>query len=247
MTIFNVYKNCRNLEGLEKYFKSIFDGTKTFIACFSAARDNLTMWRSYGRDGRGVCIGFNVEKLNRVIERIEKFNVGKGKSGLLYPPESVGVCLKEVKYVSADCCIDKFETENGRYVFSDLLDGEADEWVAPKSGGELIKRAIDCWSVKSDDYEVEKEWRLIATFDMNYFKDEFLRDNRKYVGNPFRLKYIFSDCMMRERLFIRLAENCIDEIILGPKCSMQKNEIERYLLIYFNERVIVSNSDKMYR
>lgn len=36
----------------------------TFMSCFSEAKDSLSQWRGYGDDGRGIAIGFDINKLN---------------------------------------------------------------------------------------------------------------------------------------------------------------------------------------
>ena len=40
---------------------------KPMARCFTTKKDDLSMWRAYGDDGKGVCIGFNVEALKKSI------------------------------------------------------------------------------------------------------------------------------------------------------------------------------------
>ena len=225
----------------EKYFEKILDNSKTFVSCFSAQRDNLNMWRSYAHDGRGVCIGFDSSKLNGVIKRI--------KDDQSIDQTCCQVVLSSIKYVGENEQNDILEDGIGRLIFSDLKNPES---LENKSEKQLLDKAIECWSIKSSDYELEQEWRLIATFDKTYFQKNFLDTilSGKIRGNKisnFDLQYRFHEDSMTERLFLRLDSKCIKEVILGPKCSALKSEIERYLRLHFNENVDVSESKKKYR
>jgi Protein of unknown function (DUF2971) len=41
-------------------------GDSVFVACFSERPDDLNQWRSYADDGRGVALGFDLEKISMV-------------------------------------------------------------------------------------------------------------------------------------------------------------------------------------
>jgi hypothetical protein len=47
---------------LEAWEKTLSESTshRICVACFSHNGDNLSQWRSYGKEGRGICIGFDI-------------------------------------------------------------------------------------------------------------------------------------------------------------------------------------------
>ena len=222
----------------EKYFHPILKNTKTFVSCFTEDGDNLTMWRAYAGDGRGVCIGFNTACLQAVIKRVqedEKYD------------ENLKIVLNQVKYIKNNDDNGVLKDGVGAHIFRDLEEGKFFNIDQP-----FLTQATECWSIKSADYEVEKEWKLIVSLTNAYFKDKFLVDIRKQkckeldLGN-FDLQYRFHGNTMTERLFLRLTKQCIKEVIVGPKCSALINELERYLKMHFNESVKVRKSQTKYR
>jgi hypothetical protein len=50
----------------EQYLVSTLDN-QVFIACFCEDGDLLSQWRAYGRDGRGVAVGFDRERLLNAV------------------------------------------------------------------------------------------------------------------------------------------------------------------------------------
>lgn len=223
----------------EAYFRKILDKSKTFVFCFSEEKDNLTMWRSYAHDGCGICIGFNTSKLDKIIQRI--------KDEKRIKQDFLKVDLVSIKYVNKGDSPDTLKKGVGKRVFSDLQSYSRGEDI-----NNLLDKALECWSIKSSDYGVEKEWRLIVTFEDKYFQNEFMDYilNGKLAGakfNNFDLQHRFHGDRMVEQLFLRLDSGCISELILGPKCSALEKEIKRYLKLHFNEDVKVSKSKKNYR
>lgn len=221
-------------KGISDYFDCILkDRTKTFVFCMSEHPDNLTMWRAYGDDGRGVCIGFKREKLDELISKAIG-SLGKEEKS------KIKALIKGVKYVS-----NREELHDLNLCVCEDIENGVD--VSSMSTDDILRRSVDCWSVKSSDYDIEKEWRLIVTMDDNYFNGEFVRQS--YVFDPlkyFNLKYRFLDHDMTERLFLRLDADCIEEIIIGPKSRVKKGEMQRYLKSHFNDKVKVYKSKKPY-
>jgi hypothetical protein len=62
---------------LELLFRKITETEKSnrFVACFSTKGDLLSQWRAYSNDGKGVCIGFDYNKLKKSFEGIDSFSI----------------------------------------------------------------------------------------------------------------------------------------------------------------------------
>ena len=229
-------KFCGSHGNKERYFNGILNRSKTFVFCMSELEDNLTMWRSYGDDGRGVCIGFNASALRSLI-------------GVIYnniPSDSqrnISFDLRRVVYAGSKRCLIKKSRVNS-IVFDEVSENVDPNKLKLK---DLLDRAMSCWSVKSRDYENEKEWRLIASIGDANFKSGFLKNG--YFLDPLHhlsLRYRFSDHEMSERLFLRLDTGCISKIILGPKCGARQEELERYIETHVNSDVEIKSSEKAY-
>lgn len=219
----------------EDYFSYILSKTKTFVFCLSAEEDNLTMWRAYGDDGHGVCIGFNTKKMKDLIKNIRAD---------ISDPNSICIELGKVGYVHDDSDLNRLEKEK-LLVCRDVSSGVDASSLSKQA---LLERAVNCWMVKSKDYEVEDEWRLVVSLWNDYFNGDFLERNGKAGYFKYLdLRYRFFNREMTERLFLRLDNNCISSIILGPKCQAKKSEVERYLKIYRYPKCIVKNSEKVYK
>lgn len=229
-------KLCPQHENKKRYFKGILKRSKTFVFCMSELEDNLTMWRSYGDDGRGVCIGFNVCALNNLINVIYGNIPGDSQRNISFD-------LRRVVYASSERYLREKDGMNS-IVFDEVCNNVDSNNLKLK---DLLDRAMSCWSVKSRDYENEKEWRLIASIGDAYFKSGFLKNG--YFLDPLHhlsLRYRFSDHEMSERLFLRLDTGCISKLILGPKCGARLEELRRYIGTHVNSDVKIRSSKKAY-
>ena len=95
-----------------KRLLEVFDvnDVKPFVACFSENSDQLSQWRGYGDDGRGVAIGFNVSTFG-VEKRLPFFHVTAveaiGMHELIYDEEmqktiADGIISQFINIVEAD-------------------------------------------------------------------------------------------------------------------------------------------------
>lgn len=229
-------KLCIRHRNRERYFKGILRRSKTFVFCMSELEDNLAMWRSYGDDGRGVCIGLDSIALKELIANIYNSLPKGGKN-------NISLDLRKVDYASNKTHLSKISEKNS-IVFNEVVNDIDPNGMEIK---DLLSRAMSCWSVKSMDYENEAEWRLVVSIGDAYFKSDFL--NHGYFMGPsghLSLRYRFSDHGMSERLFLRLDSGCISKIILGPKCSARSEEMERYIKTHVNNNVEIKDSKKAY-
>lgn len=85
------------IEAFRKKYTQI-DSEQKFISCFSYAGDRLSQWRAYANDGKGVAIGFSLEKLGLKRKSYgAKFDIYEGGSVSTEPLayENVVYDLKE--------------------------------------------------------------------------------------------------------------------------------------------------------
>lgn len=67
--------------------KELEDGSiSTFVICLSEESDLLSQWRGYANDGRGMCIGFDVDELVKFVD----------------VPALTGFALEKVEYLSKE-------------------------------------------------------------------------------------------------------------------------------------------------
>ncbi|MBQ3390119.1 MAG: DUF2971 domain-containing protein [Firmicutes bacterium] len=174
-----------------------------YAACFSLFRDEASQWERYGNRGRGVCIGFRRDLLERI---------------------SVGaVSLKTVFYKDEDD-INEHELVD---VFCDLM-GSMDrlDEENPKIREVLNEAWVSSAAFKHPSFAAEREVRLVVSpFGKEYFDVEpqyhVSRERiKKYY--PLNLKFM----CMREGLVV---EDLITEIIIGPESTQSQPILVDYL------------------
>lgn len=170
-----------------------------FISSFSSLGDDLTMWRLYGDDGKGVCLAFELKSTSK------RFMLNK-------------VCYKK-----------KPLNLLSRLVEQGWMFRNAEEW----------KHLF-----KSQEYSVEREYRLLfrkKNDNLQFIKKEdwFVRKDTNIIS-----KFITFDLNAAE-FPLRL-----HKVIVGPKCTEQKLNVEqlRNITKQYNDDVIFSTSKiKTYR
>lgn len=198
------------------------DSTEGFAFCLSEKGDLLSQWRSYGRDGSGIAIGFSPDVL---LTDFGKVNFGAKFYELVkveYGEERLKSSLKPIA--------DEVAAEFARFgAFARLKDGMTIErallMLADRerathvfdstndSASELLARLLkslaplhfQIYGTKPTHFHEECEWRLlrhrhkVALPDIEYFADE--HSVRAYIT-----------CLIADP-----AREAIAEVILGPK------------------------------
>jgi len=109
-----------------------------YCSSFSAVEDDLSQWRGYGDDGRGVCIGYDLKELN------------DGLQGVGY----------WVQY--GDCGNETTQLESAQKIVTDLIDilykspdmAKALDWLR-------LHWPIFCLQFKNTAFESEREFRVV--------------------------------------------------------------------------------------
>lgn len=198
------------------------DSTEGFAFCLSEKSDLLSQWRSYGRDGTGIAIGFSSKILAKDFGEV---NFGAKFYELVkveYGEEELQVSLKPL--------VDALAAEFAEFgVFARLKDGMTKERAllmlanreqeakvftsANDDASKLLARLLkslaplhfQIYGTKPEHFHEESEWRLlryrhkVALPDIEYFADD--QSVRPYIT----------------ALVADPARAAIQEVILGPK------------------------------
>lgn len=198
------------------------DSTEGFAFCLSEKGDLLSQWRSYGRDGSGIAIGFSPDvfvkdfgKVNFGAKFFELVKVEYGEAGLRNSLKSIAdtVGVEFAKFGVFARLKDGITIEQALLMLSDR-ENEAKVFVsANDSTSEILSRLLkslaplhfQIYGTKPQHFYEECEWRLlrfrhkVALPDIQYFADE--HSIRPYIT-----------CLIADP-----AREAIEEVILGPK------------------------------
>ncbi|WP_084513893.1 DUF2971 domain-containing protein [Salipiger mucosus] len=198
------------------------DSTEGFAFCLSEKGDLLSQWRSYGRDGSGIALGFSPDLLSKDFGQVsfganfyDLVKVDYGEEGLQksLKPVADAVVAEFGKFGAFARLNDGMTKERALQVLADrqqeakLFKSEND------SASEILARLLkslaplhfQIYGTKPVHFREECEWRLVryrhkaALPDIEYFADDF--SVRPYITS----------------LIADPAKDAIEEVILGPK------------------------------
>lgn len=180
-----------------------------YITCFSKEPDILSQWRAYAEDEKGVSIGFNLEKLseadNLLVREVIYTNdvvYGDIESDVECVADTIRIVIEEQKIISEEEQIEVFLHE-----------------LIP----ELVK-------YKNPAFSEEKEVRLVYCDDMKFEK---IVDDHGAFPEKWKAKELMHDFRVigSDNIpeFVKLDFNpdAIEEICIGPKCILSKNDIKK--------------------
>lgn len=187
-----------------------------YAACFSKYRDDAAQWDRYGHSGRGVCIAFHEELMQKMI--------------------GGAVSLQEVYYqknMSRHRLVDEFcKVVNGPGSLFDSL---------PKLQLLMNEAWVQSAAFKHPSFASEREFRLVVSpFISNEFSVE-----PKYHVTPERIKkyYPLDLNRMCEKLNMHLAD-LVGEIMIGPTSPQSLPILQDYLvdngLAVLKDKVVLS-------
>lgn len=198
------------------------DSTEGFAFCLSEKSDLLSQWRSYGRNGSGIAIGFSPDVLMKDFGEVnfgakfyELVKVEYGEEGLQKSLKPIADALgtEFAKYGVFAIFKDGMTKERALLMLADR-EREAKVFAsASDSASEILARLLkslaplhfQIYGTKPAHFYEECEWRLlrhrhkVALPDIEYFADE--HSIRPYITS----------------LVADPAREAIEEVILGPK------------------------------
>lgn len=217
--------NKKVMEKMNEAAEYIFDRRyqlSAYAACFSLYEDDAAQWARYGNQGRGVCIGFDADRLSRI----------------LVP----GMSLEKVYYDTDEKCHElaaefmQFIRENE----TGIEEGNISEAVVDRYAA-LMKKTLLCSAAyKHPSFACENEVRLLFWPELAQLKDVkpdyHITAERIKKYYPLNLKALCSRAGVEfEDLFVNIK--------VGPE-STQSPEI---LADYFCSRGMASLAKKTVR
>lgn len=119
-----------------------------FALCMSKKVDDLNQWRVYGDNGKGVCIGFNEDKI------------------VDYQDSHKGFMYKEMEYIDFSLITEKI-AESILFKIEDLYLANKQEELQNFSGEITVDLEKFILSYKDKTYEDEAETRLVYKYHTN--------------------------------------------------------------------------------
>lgn len=233
-------------EATSGYEKAENIKAKKFLTCFSEDRDLLSQWRAYGDDGNGVAIGVTSEYLFEYENR-GMYDFTK----VIYDPEVTtqfvqDIVKEQIKYILMNYSKDPQNKDQFKLDISLLLNSIYEE-------GYIFKNPA---------FHEEKEWRLIrkattANWDDGDGVDDwgysdmiegFFIPNTHSLFSRSELKFrsTKNDIIPYIELgFEKITSKFIREIVLGPKCHINENDLLLLLNFYGYIEMVYDNSIKI--
>lgn len=178
-----------------------------YICCFSEESDMLSQWKGYADDGKGVSIGFNLEKLTKFDNLLFKKVIYTDsvvhddiESGVECVADTINTVISEQNITKRE---EKIE------VFLHELIPELVKYKNPTFAEEKEIRLIYC-----DDLKFEK-----IVNDYNAFTE---RLSLKSLEHDFR---IIGNDNITEFVKLNFTPDIIEKICIGPKCLLNKSDV----------------------
>jgi len=213
------YKNYdhSNKDRYEKYYKdeSYIEFCKRIISfnsevnalSLTSEKDSLAFWRSYSKNGTGVCIAIKTSELKeKPLKVIYDKKLQKGIT------EKISLEIKNL--------FRKYDVFSMRTAVKKII-------------LDYISNLIQYYSsfIKDNGYSYEKEFRLSFTRNLSEFAKKTIKNKTNFrITNLGLSPYVVSDCeLLTEDVGLEIKN--IEEIILGPKLNFKLNSYSLNLLL----------------
>lgn len=231
----SIFDMVKKRSGLNFTFEELVEilnskGQKSvYISCFSREPDILSQWRAYAEDGRGVSIGFNLD----MLKKADNFFV----SEVIY--------TDDVVYGSNESGIE-IVADTINIVFSvNKIAGKEEQMEVFLHG--LIPELIQ---YKNPSFIEEQEIRLVYCEDMKFEKildrNGAFREKWNYIELEHDFRTIGSD-NITEFVKLDFCLNAIEEICIGPKCLLSRNDVKNIMNRLLDIDVNIIESKSSYR
>ena len=231
----SIFDMVKKRSGLNFTFEELVEilnskGQKSvYISCFSREPDILSQWRAYAEDGRGVSIGFNLDMLKKadnlfVSEVIYTDDVvyGSNESGIEIVADTINIVFSVNKIAGKEEQMEVFLHE-------------------------LIPELIQ---YKNPSFIEEQEIRLVYCEDMKFEKildrNGAFREKWNYIELEHDFRTIGSD-NITEFVKLDFCLNAIEEICIGPKCLLSRNDVKNIMNRLLDIDVNIIESKSSYR
>lgn len=214
-----------------------------FVLCFSEAADSLSQWRGYADNGKGCCLGFSKEELERYC--LDTNGVLVLRKVIYLSEEGINEAISHAAKVILqsleglrEWIVSEMTNDNSSSETDNLLHFNFDRM--------LEAAFIDSLQYKSLAFQEERKWRLFFTCTA-YKNPDWICDK---TAESFQGPRGFSETIkfLQERIdfhptendlipyckigFDEFAENPITSVWLGPKSNIRTSDIELFLKKY---------------
>lgn len=211
--------------------------------CLSQKEDDLSQWRGYGDDAKGICIGFNYKALREIDSLFTRKSTNENNAFMK---------LEQIDY-SLDFVMELFE----RIFHSYTKENPTTEDIEETFKESFISSFRDPF-YKHPAFEAEEEWRIVySKIDTDKectFHFDLLNQNEKFAKNFHleKLAYKINNGQIVSHIELGIPNilNVIDKIYIGPKCKATKEDINSLIKYYFNkdfENAIFNSKAYSYR
>ena len=202
MLIEDIFGRC--LTGDERIYRF-------YIACFSEARDLLSQWRGYAKDGQGFAIGFDrtvlLDKIENASDHCHSVVYSLSKQKRIVNKQ-ISAFLNDIKKLA----------RNGQGKNQDALN---------QVFNNLARNLMDtAYYLKNPFFSEEKEWRMCFSRKidlsnaMNFTED---------IPKGCKVKFNQRDGEFIPYFDLPFVSGAVKEVILGPTNSSSMSDIETFM------------------
>lgn len=174
-----------------------------YICCFSQKKDLLSQWRGYGDDGKGVSIGFDLDKMINRNHRLEKQKV-------IYTDK-----LDESEVIEILDDISAME------IYSRYTTNKNKKFV------DFCSRMM--LRYKNSAFMEEDEVRLMYSRDIQFYEDGGIFDGVEDVDSLKPKFRMIGTSDFIEYVELGMESDDFTDICLGPKCKLRECDVKRFL------------------
>ena len=229
----------------KKIEKEFEDGSiATFALCLSEEGDLLSQWRGYADDGKGICLGLNVEEILKFvgISSVSGFSLEKVE---YLSKEQIDEWVKNVANQMlgiVEIILGAIEEGNIQYYSAK----EFDENIFNTIYYNILSEVEESIKFKTEGFKEEKEWRFFIKNSLN--KDDIKgkkitsigtlgegtrRKTSKYVADNVEFNIKENDMVPFVSLkFEKFHNNLINQVICGPNNKIREKDLELFLRKY---------------
>jgi hypothetical protein len=231
-------------------------GYKTLISCFSHDGDLLSQWRGYGQDGDGISIGFNYTLLKKLLNSQKDIFIDK----VIYKRKAQEKIIKQKLFGPAITYMKTLflnDSVPGTTDFNEYFIDNFDAFC------EVLDHAAEniCDLIKNPAFEEEKEVRIVyrtglfPEFEMDMVKEALTQDF--YFGETKELHLLPIQFQVKKNKLVAysdldfkntIRDGMIGEIIIGPKCNADIDDIITFLYTKgYDDKIHVRKSQASYQ
>jgi len=229
----------------KKIEKEFEDGSiATFALCLSEEGDLLSQWRGYADDGKGICLGLNVEEILKFvgISSVSGFSLEKVE---YLSKEQIDEWVKNVANQMlgiVEIILGAIEEGNIQYYSAK----EFDEDIFNTIYYNILSEVEESIKFKTEGFKEEKEWRFFIKNSLN--KDDIKgkkitsigtlgegarRKTSKYVADNVEFNIKENDMVPFVSLkFEKFHNYLINQVICGPNNKIREKDLELFLRKY---------------